>query len=128
MNMPVFDPSTEKYVSLATFRKTGAQVLTPVCIAKAGDCFYVYSEGRAGKVKRIRANGRARIAPCTFKGTVTGNWLDCRARVVEDQATINRAYVGLKAKYGLTQTLVDFFSKLAGKYNKRAIIELKVES
>ncbi len=31
------------------------------------DCYYVFSEGKAGKVKRIRANGKARLAACTSR-------------------------------------------------------------
>ena len=53
-----FDPAVESYVNLATFRRNGREVRTPVWIAGADCLYYVFSEGNAGKVKRIRANGR----------------------------------------------------------------------
>jgi PPOX class probable F420-dependent enzyme len=61
MNSPPFDPAAEKYVSLATYRRNGVEVKTPVWIARVGERYYVFSAGDAGKVKRIRATPRVRL-------------------------------------------------------------------
>ena len=55
----------EKYVSLATFRRSGDKVATPVWVAPDGDDLFVFSEAKAGKVKRLRNSPRAELAACT---------------------------------------------------------------
>ena len=43
-----------EYLSLSTQKRDGSWVDTPVWFAKNNDDFYLFSEGKAGKVKRIR--------------------------------------------------------------------------
>lgn len=50
------------YIALETFRKSGEGVVTPVWVTAEGDKLYVWTVGDSGKVKRIRNNGRVRIA------------------------------------------------------------------
>ncbi len=121
-----FDPAGERYVNLATFRRNGKEVRTPVWIAKAGERYYLFSEGGAGKVKRIRANGRARVAACNFRGDVHSQWMEAQARIVTEPATIERAYTALREKYRWQMKVGDVFSKLIGHYHKRAMIELEL--
>ena len=116
----------EPYVSLATYRRDGSEVRTPVWIAPAGECWYVFSAGDAGKVKRIRANPRARIAPCDLRGNVFGSWLDAQARIVAEPAIVERGSAALRRKYGWKMKLLDFFSGLSGKKKQRALIELRL--
>ncbi|HEU5323861.1 MAG TPA: pyridoxamine 5'-phosphate oxidase family protein, partial [Methylomirabilota bacterium] len=47
-----------RYVSLATFRRHGAVVLTPVWFAAADGKLYVVTGGASGKVKRLRHTPR----------------------------------------------------------------------
>jgi len=122
-----FDPAGERYVSLATYRRDGREVCTPVWLAEADGRYYLFSEGRAGKVKRIRANGRARMAACNYRGAVKSDWLDGHGRVVNEPEIIARAYASLRKKYGWQMGIGDFFSKLSGRYDKRMIIELAVD-
>ena len=126
MNDRPFDPAQERYVSLATYRRNGKQVRTPVWIAQADQHYYVFSEGMSGKVKRIRANGRACLAACNFRGDVHSEWLEAEGRVVEHREVVERAYVALRDKYGWQMKIGDIFSKMIGNYAKRAIIELQV--
>lgn len=126
MNNWPFNPITERYVSLATFRRSGREVRTPVWLTELDSRYYLFSEGKAGKVKRIRANPRARLAACDLRGRVKSDWLEARARIVGDIDLIERVYAALRKKYGWSMKLGDFFSKLSGHYNKRAIIELEV--
>ena len=46
------------YVSLATFRRSGDAVRTPVWMAPADGAHYVFSAGNAGKVKRLKNSER----------------------------------------------------------------------
>jgi PPOX class probable F420-dependent enzyme len=72
----------QKYISLVTFRKTGVPVRTPIWFAEGDHKLYVFSNPKAGKVKRIRNNQDVRIAPCTMTGRVTGPEFTARARIL----------------------------------------------
>ena len=96
----------EKYLSLETFKKSGEGVKTPVWfaadpivdISTKEARLFVYTIGISGKVKRIRNNQHVKIAPCTMRGDVTGDWMDARAEIITGgEATrgmglINRKY------------------------------------
>jgi uncharacterized protein len=87
----------EKYISLVTFRKDGTAVATPVWFAERDGKLYVKTRGDSGKVKRLRRNGRVRVAPATFRGNVTGPAMEAIARVLpENEWTIPRALLGKK--------------------------------
>jgi PPOX class probable F420-dependent enzyme len=115
----------EAYINLATFRRDGRAVQTPVWFARRGERLYVFTEGDAGKVKRLRNGARARVAACNVRGRLRGDWIDARGRVVDDANTVRDAYAALHAKYGWQMTLVDFFSRLTGRIDARAIVELE---
>ena len=53
-----------KYFSLRTYRKTGVAVDTAVWFADGDGCYYVFSEAKAGKVKRLRNSAQAAVAVC----------------------------------------------------------------
>jgi uncharacterized protein len=122
-----FDPARETYVSLATFRRDGREVRTPVWIAGAGGRYYVFSEGDAGKVKRIRATGRVRLAACNMRGSVRGEWAEGRGRVATEPEVAARAYAALHRKYGWQMWIGDLLSKLSGRYDRRAILEIELD-
>ena len=82
-------PGTDSYVSLATFRRDGREVRTPVWIAGDGPEYFIFSAGNAGKVKRIRANPRVRVASCNARGGDIGEWREATARVLSTQADVN---------------------------------------
>lgn len=116
-----------QYVNLSTFRRTGVEVHTPVWFAVDNGTSYVFSAGDAGKVKRIRANGRARVAACDARGKLRGDWIDATARLVDDPAEIERAYRALRRKYGWQMWLTDLGSRLTGRIAKRQMIGLVVD-
>ena len=126
MTKYTFDPATARYVSLATYRNNGAEVLTPVWIAEADEKFYVFSEGESFKVKRIRANPKAKIAPCDMRGKINGPWQEVQGRIVTEPDVIRHGYDALRKKYGWQIGLLNFFSTLSGKIKKRALIELRL--
>ena len=115
----------ESYISLVTFRRTGAAVPTPVWFAARNGRLYVFSESRAGKVKRLRNDAHARFAACNARGRVHGEWHEARARVITDPAEQRAAHAALRAKYGWQIRVVDFFSRLAGRIDARAMLEIE---
>ncbi len=118
--------SKSSYISFATFRKSGVMVNTPVWAGPADGSLYVFSESKAGKVKRLRNSSKARVATCTVTGKVTGDWFDAEAVLLDDQQDIAKAHQALKRKYGWQMGLGDFFARLNGRINKRAFIEIKL--
>ena len=116
----------QRYVSLATFRRTGAEVRTPVWFAAMDGKIYVFSAGQSGKVKRLRHSSRARVAPCDVRGEVRGAWWDGTARIVSEPGVIARAHAALRGKYGWQGWVGDLFSRLTGRIGHRAWIEIEV--
>ena len=112
------------YVSLATWRRDGREVRTPVWVAAAAGRLYVFSEARAGKVKRIRATGRVAVAPCNVRGDLRGDFVPGIGRVVDDAETTRRGYRALRGKYGWKMVLADTFSALSGRIHERALLEI----
>jgi uncharacterized protein len=121
----IFDPATEKYVSLATYRRNGAEVKTPVWIAEVARRYYVFSAGDAGKVKRIRATPRVRLAACDVRGNIQSAWMEARAQILLDSELIARAQKALRSKYGLLMRLTDFMATISGRIHRRAYIEIE---
>jgi PPOX class probable F420-dependent enzyme len=121
----IFDPATEKYVSLATYRRNGVEVKTPVWIAEVARRYYVFSAGDAGKVKRIRATPRVRIAACDVRGNIQSAWMEAHARIVSDSALIAQVREALRSKYGLLMRLTDVMATITGRIRRRAYIEIE---
>ncbi len=113
-----------RYVSLATFRRDGTEVATPVWFADAEGKLYVFTAGESGKVKRLRRSSRARIAPCDARGGLRGPWQDATAQLITDGGLIDRARAALRAKYGWQLRIFDFFARLAGRARRRAWIQI----
>jgi len=90
----------EKYISLATYRRNGQEVLTPVWFAIQGGRLYVMTRSDSGKFKRIGNNPAIRVAACSVRGRVTGDWIEGQARVVPS-AEETAARQALARKYFL---------------------------
>jgi uncharacterized protein len=126
MSLPPSELAAQKYVSLATYRRSGVEVKTPVWIAGLAGRYYVFSAGDAGKVKRIRATARVRLAPCDVRGKVRGAWIEGEARIVTQPALILEARRALRRKYGLVMVLTDLLATVTGRLHRRAYIEIEV--
>lgn len=114
------------YAALATFRRSGAEVRTPVWFAAVDGRLYVFTAGDSGKVKRLRHSSRARIAPSDARGHARGEWWDAQARVVVEPRVIERAHAAMRAKYGWQARVGDLFSRLTGRLPRRAWIEIEI--
>ncbi len=88
----------QNYASLATFRKTGAEVRTPIWFGEQNGKLYVMTRPDSGKCKRIRNNPAVRVAPCTMRGKITGPDFSGTARILPAQdspwarETVRRKY------------------------------------
>ena len=116
-----------RYISLSTFRRNGAEVATPVWFAASGARLYVVTAGDSGKVKRLRLTPRARVAPSDGRGRVRGTWQSATARVLTEPLAIERARMALRAKYGWQVWMAELFSRLTGRSQDRAWLEIEVE-
>jgi uncharacterized protein len=96
----------QKYISLSTFRKSGAAVPTPVWFGEQDDKLYVMTRSDSGKYKRIRNNPQVRIAPCTIRGKITGPDFAAKARILppEDWPSARKT---IEKKYWLAR--IPFF-------------------
>jgi len=121
--MPLKDA---QYLSLGTFRKNGDCVETPVWFAQDGNYLYVFTNNRSGKVKRLRNSNLCRVAPCTFSGTVTGDWLESSAHLLEEKADIKKALAVLRKKYRFQMFLLDCGSFIGGKIKQRSYIKISI--
>ena len=115
-----------RYMSLATFRKSGAEVATPVWFAAVDGKLYVIATDQSGKVKRLRNSERARVAPSDARGRVLGEWLNATARILSDPGKIERARAALLAKYGWQMRVGSLFSRLTGRINHRGWLEIQL--
>jgi PPOX class probable F420-dependent enzyme len=100
-------------------------VRTPVWFAAAEGALWAFSAGESGKVKRLRRSPRARIAPCDARGRIQGEWRDATARIVREPDAIERARAAMRAKYGWQVRLLDVFSRLARRIERRAWIRIE---
>ncbi len=101
----------ERYISLTTYRRDGRPVATPVWFALDGPRILVWTHAASGKARRIRANGRAAIAPSDVRGRTRTASIEATARVLpasEDE----RARGLLTRKYRLLKPLVDLWSSI----------------
>ncbi|TNC24006.1 PPOX class F420-dependent oxidoreductase [Amycolatopsis alkalitolerans] len=104
----------EKYVLLTTFRRDGTPVPTPVWLAMDGEDMVLFSERKAGKVKRIRRDAKVLVQACDLRGRrVHGPELTGTARLLgdEDYTRVRRL---IARKYGVVGQVSMFFSRLRG--------------
>jgi hypothetical protein len=116
----------EAYISLATFRRNGKAVETPVWFAILDRKLYVVTDGTSAKVKRMRATKRVRVTPCNAWGGFTGTAIEGTGRVVADAELAQRAHAALQEKYGWQMWLLDTVSRLFDRIGRRAYLELSI--
>ncbi len=97
---PFANLAGKKYLSLASFRKNGQPVRTPLWFAEENGKLYFMTRDDSWKYKRIRNNPRVLVAPCTARGRVTGPEAEARAHVLEP-AQFPAARRALERKYWL---------------------------
>jgi len=116
------------YSLLTTFKRDGTRVAVPIWQAVGDDKIYMFTEARSWKVKRLRRDARIEITTCDMRGRTDGSptWTGT-GRVVDDKPGIARAYKALDDKYGWQKWIVDTLSKISGRYDSRAILEITLD-
>ena len=92
----------QNYISLTTFRKTGAAVATPVWFGEQNGKLYVMTRSDMGKTKRLRNNPQVRVAPCTIGGKVTGAYFAAIVRILPPEEHA-RARQAINCKYWMAR-------------------------
>ena len=114
-----------KYVSLVTFRKSGATVPTPVWFVLEGGRLYVWTIRTSGKIKRIKNNPKVTFAPCKMDGEPLGPYMDGVASISVDDSSeeLNSKF---RSKYGILFTLDKFVTRVSGK--QRVFVEVRADA
>ncbi len=118
----------EPYLSLATFRKDGREVATPVWFAHDDDgSLVVVTGGDSGKVKRLRNFSRSRIAVCDMRGGVAEGavWGDTETTFIDGAEDVRRAHRALRKKYGWQLVLLDVAAWFGRRLDKRAYLRIR---
>ena len=103
--------SRGNYLLVTTFRRNGTPVPTPVWVGRDGDELIVWTQTRAGKVKRLRNNSTVELSECDLRGRPRGAVVKGTARILDADQT-ERARGLLKKKYGIAGHVVIGSSKL----------------
>lgn len=119
--------SQYEYLSLASQKRDGSWVETPVWFAGQGDVLYVFSESKAGKVKRIRNYSDIKISPCTVTGKKLSSADMATAEILVNPVDIEQAKSSLKSSYGWKMSILNMLSTFAGKINKRSFIKITLQ-
>lgn len=109
-----------RYIRLTTFRRSGEPVHTPVWHILDDGALYVHTGDRTGKAKRLRASGRAEIAPSDARGRPTGEPI--RVIGTPHKVRPERFEAAFKERYGLQYRLARLFEGLRRKKVGEAIL------
>jgi PPOX class probable F420-dependent enzyme len=108
----------ERNVSLTTYRRDGRAVSTPVWFALDGARIIVWTDGASGKVKRLRENGRAGVAPSDARGRTKTAPVDAKGRVLPESENARSRQL-LTTKYRLLKPLVDLWTTLGIRLRRK---------
>ena len=117
-------------LSLATYRKNGAAIRTPVWFIVKDEKIWVGTPDSSLKVKRLRNNPKVQYALCNSSGKkILGEWSDGTARLVKDPATLDWLVASEKAKYRFQYWfIVQVLYPLMGKKGPWTAIEITPDS
>jgi len=119
--MQLLDFANVQYINLETFKKDGSKVTTPVWVAQQNNSLVVTTGKNAGKVKRIRNNGKAIIYTTNQSGSKKlSEELEVKGSILSDEDLKTEAVTILKKKYGMMAKMM-----LKGPNENRAIIVLE---
>ena len=119
--MNLKDFSDVEYINLITYKKDKTPITTPVWVADFSNSLVVTTSLNAGKVKRIRSNGKATIYTTNQNGTKQlSDSLDLEASLIEDEGVKKQAADVIRKKYGMMAKMI-----MKGPDENRAIIRLE---
>jgi PPOX class probable F420-dependent enzyme len=111
------------FISLTTFRKTGARVATPVWIARDGDSLLVITPEESGKVKRLRNSGRVEMQVSNRTGKVVdaAPVVAGTAQILPDADTARLTQL-FRSKYGLEFRIFMLIERIVARRSKKRVI------
>lgn len=119
--MKLKDFSEVQYINLVTYRRDNTPVSTAVWVAGIGDALYVTTGKAAGKVKRIKNNGKATIHKTNQSGSQKlSEDLDLLAKIIDDPTEKQDGIKAITKKYGLMAKMM-----MRGPDEGRSIIKLE---
>ena len=86
----------------------------------------MWTVGDSGKVKRIRNNGRVRIAASDSRGNPKSDWVEAQARVLDGQADEHTQQQRLAAKYGWQFHMFNLMNRFSR--NKAGHVALEISA
>jgi uncharacterized protein len=105
--------TTERYISLTTFRRDGSAASTPVwVVSDDGKRLLVWTGAETWKVKRIRRDPRVQVAAADYRGRERGPRIEAHARILEAGA---ETIIGplLRRKYGWQRRGLELQGRIA---------------
>jgi PPOX class probable F420-dependent enzyme len=119
--MKIKDFESVEYVNLVTYKKDGSSVTTPVWIAPYQNSLVVTTSLNAGKVKRVRNNGKATIYVTNQTGSKKlSESIDLKASLIQDVELKKQAADLIRKKYGMIAKMI-----MKGPDENRSIIRLE---
>jgi PPOX class probable F420-dependent enzyme len=119
--MKIKDFESVEYVNLVTYKKDGSSVTTPVWIAPYQNSLVVTTSLNAGKVKRVRNNGKASIYVTNQTGSKKlSESIDLKASLIQDVELKKQAADLIRKKYGMIAKMI-----MKGPDENRSIIRLE---
>lgn len=125
--------SEASYISLATFRKDGRKVATPIWAAPlSSDVSFgttqlvMFSDPNAGKVKRLRNSPRAEVAICDVRGKLLGEWVPAQAYLINTSEAEQQGAEAILSKYGWQSRVLDFTSWVGRRLHKRQYVRIEL--
>jgi PPOX class probable F420-dependent enzyme len=121
---PLLALSTESFVSLTTFRKSGVPVSTPVWIARDGDTLIVTTPTESGKVKRLRNNASVTVQPCSRTGKTADGSVPVSgvAAITGDSPSVERLSAVFRKKYPIEYRVFMVIESIVAKRRKPRVI------
>ncbi len=119
--MNLLDFAENEYINLITYRKDNTPVTTPVWLSSVEDYLVITTSVNAGKVKRIRANGKATIYTTDQRGSKKlSDEIDVKASIIQDENEKQLGVKSIKKKYFPISKMF-----IRGSDEMRAIIKLE---
>jgi uncharacterized protein len=110
-----------RFVSLTTFRRSGAAVSTPVWVGRDGGSLVVLTPVGSGKVKRLRHDPRVELRPCGRFGRVADGVepVAGQAELRQAPADVDRARATIRRTYPIESRLVLGIERLVERLRRR---------
>ena len=119
--MNLKDFSGVEYINLITYKKDKTPITTPVWVADFSNSLVITTSLNAGKVKRVRNNGKATIYITNQSGSKKlSESIDLKASLIEVVDLKKQAADVIRKKYGMMAIMI-----MKGPDENRAIIRLE---